>query len=144
MNAVEAQDVGRERSQTRKDARIAADAAGVLGEATVTDVVRAILDVPVVTDGFGTLSGWQHDVADEQGGLAAIAPQASGGGAGEYVAIDADNRTDVAIPLGVGQAASRREYFDGAGFVAAPAIPVGGLGAIDRCCGVAQRGDGVM
>jgi hypothetical protein len=36
--------------------------------------VRAILDVPVVTDGFGTLSGWQHDVADEQGGLAAIAP----------------------------------------------------------------------
>ena len=31
----------------------------------VTDVVRAILDVPVLTDGFGTLSGWQHDVADE-------------------------------------------------------------------------------
>ena len=63
MNAVEAQDVGSERAQTRKDARIAADAAGVLGEATVTDVVRAILDVPVLTDGFGTLSGWQHDVA---------------------------------------------------------------------------------
>ena len=54
MNAVEAQDVGSERAQTRKDARIAADAAGVLGEATVTDVVRAILDVPVLTDGFGT------------------------------------------------------------------------------------------
>jgi hypothetical protein len=31
--------------------------------------VRAILDVPVATDGFGTLSGWQHDVAD-----AGIAP----------------------------------------------------------------------
>ena len=74
MNAVEAQDVGSKGAQTRKDARIAADAAGVLGEATVTDVVRAILDVPVVTDGFGTLSGWEHDVADEQGGLAAIAP----------------------------------------------------------------------
>ena len=26
------------------------------------------------TDGFGTLSGWQHDVADKQGGLAGIAP----------------------------------------------------------------------
>jgi len=37
MNAVEAQDVGSERAQTRKDARIAAYAAGVLGEATVTD-----------------------------------------------------------------------------------------------------------
>ena len=51
-----------------------ADAAGVLGEATVTDIVGAILDVPVVTDGFGTLSGWQHDVADKQGGLGGIAP----------------------------------------------------------------------
>ena len=60
------------------------------------------------------------------------------------VAIDADNRTDVAIPLGVGQAAARRENFDRAGFVAAPTLLVGGLGAIDRCCGVAQRGDGVM
>jgi hypothetical protein len=74
MNAVEAQDVGSERAQTRKDARIASDAAGVLGEATVTDVVGAILDVPVVTDGLGTLSRWQHDVADKQGCLSGIAP----------------------------------------------------------------------
>jgi len=51
---------------------------------------------------------------------------------------------NVAIPLGVGQAATRREYFDRAGFVAAPTLLVGGLGAIDRRCGVAQRGDGVM
>ena len=144
MNAVEAQDVGSERAQTRKDARIASDAAGVLGEATVTDVVGAILDVPVVTDGLGTLSRWQHDVADKQGGLADIAPKASGGGADEYVAIDADNRTDVAIPLGVGQAVARREYFDRTGFVAAPTLLVGGLCAIERCCDVAQRGDGVM
>ena len=74
MNAVEAQDVGSERSETREDARIAADAAGIFGEATVTDIVGAIFDVPVVTDGFGALSGWQHDVADKQGGLAGIAP----------------------------------------------------------------------
>ena len=74
MNAVEAQDVGSERAQARKDAGIAADAAGVLSEADVTDIVGAILDVPVATDGFGTLSGWQHDVADKQGSLAGIAP----------------------------------------------------------------------
>jgi len=55
----------------------------------------------------------------------------------EYVAIDADNRTDVAIPLGVGQAVARSEYFDRAGFGAAPALLVGGLRAIDRCGGVA-------
>ena len=30
------------------------------------------------------------------------------------------------------------------GFVAGPALLVGGLGAIERCGGVAQRGDGVM
>ena len=42
------------------------------------------------------------------------------------------------------KAAARREYFDRAGFVAAPTLLVGGLGAIDRCCGIAQRGDGVM
>jgi hypothetical protein len=62
MNAVEAQDVGSERAQTRKDAGIAADAAGNHG--SVTDVVGAILEVPVATDGFGTLSGWQHDIAN--------------------------------------------------------------------------------
>ena len=50
----------------------------------------------------------------------------------------------MAIPLGVGQAATRREYFDSAGFIATPALLIGGLGAIDWCCGVAQRGDGVM
>lgn len=64
MNAIEAQDVGGERAETRKDAGIAADAAGIFGEAAVTDIVGAVLDVPVVTDGFGTTSGWQHDVAD--------------------------------------------------------------------------------
>ena len=65
MNAVEAQDVGSERAQTRKDARIAADAAGVLGEASGTDIVPAILNVPVYSDRFGTLSDWRHNVADD-------------------------------------------------------------------------------
>ena len=74
MKAVEAQDVGSERTETRKDARIAADAAGIFGEATVTDIVAAVLDVPVVTDGFGALSGWEHNIAVKQGGLAGIAP----------------------------------------------------------------------
>src|SRR3954471_10225641 len=46
MDAVEAQDIGGERTQTRKDARIAADPAGVLGEATVTDVVGPMVSRP--------------------------------------------------------------------------------------------------
>jgi hypothetical protein len=65
-NAVEAQDVGGERAQACKDAGIAADAAGVFCEATVANIVRAVLDAPVVADGLGALSGWQHDVTDEQ------------------------------------------------------------------------------
>ena len=69
-NAIEAQDVGGERAQACKDAGIAADSAGVLGETTVTDVVGAVLDAPVVADGLGTLSGRQHDVTDEQCGFA--------------------------------------------------------------------------
>jgi hypothetical protein len=50
----------------------------------------------------------------------------------------------VAIRFGVGQAVTRREYIDRTGFVATAPLLVGGLGAIDRCCGVAQRGDRVM
>ena len=50
----------------------------------------------------------------------------------------------MAVPLGVGHAVSGREHLDRAGFVAGPALLVGGLDAIDRCCGIAQRGDGVM
>lgn len=69
-NAIEAQDVGGERAQACKDAGIAADSAGVLGETTVTDVVGAVLDAPVVADGLGTLNGWQHNVTDEQCSLA--------------------------------------------------------------------------
>ena len=70
VNAIEAQDVGGERAQACKDAGIASDAAGVFCEATVADVVRAVLDAPVVADGLGALSGWQHDVTDEQCGFA--------------------------------------------------------------------------
>jgi hypothetical protein len=66
VNAIEAQDVGGERAQACKDAGIASDAAGVFCEATVADVVIAVLDAPVVADGLGALSGWQHGVADEQ------------------------------------------------------------------------------
>ena len=69
-NAVEAQDVGGERAQAGKYARIAADAAGVLCEAAVADVVGAVLDAPVVAYGLGALSRWQHDVTDEQCSLA--------------------------------------------------------------------------
>ena len=143
-NAVEAQDVGGERAQACKDARIAADAAGVFCEATVADVVRAVFYAPVVAYGLGALSGWQNDATDEQCNFASRAPQPSDGGAGENIAIDADHRADVAVPLGVGQAVTRREYLDHAGFVAGSTPLVGGFDTIERFDCVAQFGDGVM
>jgi hypothetical protein len=50
----------------------------------------------------------------------------------------------MAIPLGVGQAVTRREYFDHAGFIAASTLFVGGLVSIERRGCVARLGDGVM
>ena len=141
---IEAQDVGGERAQAGEDAGIAADAAGVLGEAAVADVVGAILDAPVVADGFGAGSGWQNDVADKQGGLTGSAPEPGCGGAGENVPTDADDRADMSSPLGVGQAVARREHLDQTGLVARTAVLVGRARAIEWGSGVAQRGDGVM
>ena len=127
---IEAQDVGGERAQAGEDAGIAADAAGVLGEAAVADVVGAILDAPVVADGFGAGGGWQNDVADKQGGLTGSAAKSGCGGQVD-VPIDADDRADMASPLGVGQAVARREHLDQTGLVARTAVLVGSARAIE-------------
>jgi hypothetical protein len=50
----------------------------------------------------------------------------------------------MAVPLGAGQAVTRREYLDHAGFVAGSTPGVGGLVYIDRRDFVAQLGDSVM
>ncbi len=50
----------------------------------------------------------------------------------------------MAVPLGVGQAVTRREYLDYAGFVAGSTLRVGGLVYIERRGCVAQLGDSVM
>jgi hypothetical protein len=106
--------------------------------------VGAVLDAPVVADGLGTDRGWQDGVADKQGGLAGDAPEPGCGGAGENVAIDADDRADMASPLGVGQAVAWREHLDQTGLFARTAVLVGGARAIEWRSGVAQLGDGVM
>jgi hypothetical protein len=50
----------------------------------------------------------------------------------------------MAVPLGVGQAVTRCEYLDRAGFIAGSTLLVGGLVSIERRDRVAQLGDGVM
>ena len=53
----------------------------------------------------------------------------------------ADDCANMAVPLGAGQAVTRREYLDHAGFVAGSTPPVGGLVYIERRDFVAQLGD---
>src|SRR3954463_11704034 len=62
LHLVEAQDIDGERSQSGEDTGIAANAAGILGEAAVTDVVRAVFDAPMAADGLGAGGGRQDDV----------------------------------------------------------------------------------
>ena len=99
--------------------------------------------MPVVTDGFGTLSGWQDDVADEQGGslVSRHSPVvAERGSALRLTRIIARMWPSDSVSA----SCHRAKYFDRAGFVAAPTLLVGGLGAISIARRVAQRGDGVM
>jgi hypothetical protein len=50
LDAVETENVARKVPQASKDARIAADATGVLAEAAIADVVEAVFDRPVMAD----------------------------------------------------------------------------------------------
>ncbi len=144
LHLIEAQDVGGEGSQASEYAGIATDAAGILGEAAVTDIVVAVFDAPVIADDLGAGGGWQDDVADEQGALAGGPPHPGGSGAGEDIACDTDRRVDQASPFGVSQMIAKREHLDQAGFVAATALLVDAARTLEWCRGLAQRGEGVM
>src|SRR3954452_21960015 len=74
-----AQDVERERAQTGEDAGLAPDAAAVLAQGAVADVVVAVLDSPVRPDRPPEVAGVQPDLADVVGDLAPGAPQAGAG-----------------------------------------------------------------
>jgi hypothetical protein len=52
LDLIEAQNVGSERSQSRKDAWLAANAAVIFAEAHVANVVQPVLDRPMVPDGL--------------------------------------------------------------------------------------------
>src|SRR3954468_3521449 len=114
-NVIEAQNVGGERAQAGENAGVAADAAGVLGKASVTHIVGAVFYAPMVPDGAGADGGGQNDVADEERRLASGAPC---GGTGQGVATDTDQRSYMAGPLGAGQAVTWREHLDATHLVA--------------------------
>src|SRR3954465_3057533 len=117
-NVIEAQNVGGERAQAGENAGVAADAAGVLGKASVTHIVGAVFYAPMVPDGAGADGGGQNDVADEERRLASGAPQPGCRGTGQGVATDADQRSHLAGPFGAGQAVTWGEHLDATDLVA--------------------------
>src|SRR6516162_961952 len=78
LNVVEAQNVGRKGSQASEDPGVAANATGVLAEAAVADIMRAVFDRPMLADSLGTERGGQQELADEIGDFARCVPKAGG------------------------------------------------------------------
>src|SRR5918993_2356479 len=88
-DAVGAQDVERERAQAGEDAGLAPDAAGVLAERAVADVVVAVLDAPMAADGRGASPCIERYLAGVVGDLAPLPPQAGAGVPAQGAAGDA-------------------------------------------------------
>ena len=145
MNAVEAQDVRSDERRRAKMPGLQRMWLGVLGEGYRHGRSASDSRCASATDGFGTLSGWRHDVADESCTVSLLSRHRPV--VAERVSTSRLTRiidTRCGHPTRVGQAAARRENFDRAGssrhrrFLSAVRVLSTG------CCSVAQRRDGVM
>lgn len=104
----------------------------------------AVFNAPMLADCLSAVGGRQDGVANEPGSLAGRPPEPGRGRASKNVPSDADNGADMTGPLGVGQAVAWREHLDQPQLIARMALFVGGVRAIERRGGIAQRGDGVV
>ena len=93
-----AQDVEREGAQAGEDPGPAPDAAGILAQDAVADVVIAVLDPPVRPDGTSEALGIELDLAHVVRDLAPGAPQASAGVLAPTQARDAGSAGDQVLP----------------------------------------------
>ena len=122
-DAVLAHDVEGEAAGACHDAGIVADAAFVLVAGDIADIVVAVLDAPMASDGGGPIGcGEPGSGGYVIGNLAALAPQAGGSGVEQGVAGDTDDGLDEGLPLGPGQGIADREDLDGAVFLAGSAL----------------------
>jgi hypothetical protein len=78
-DTIRTQDVERERAQPCEAARLAADAAVILAEDAVADVMIAVLDPPVMPHGVRESGGVEANLAGVVGHLLARRPQAGAG-----------------------------------------------------------------
>ena len=138
-----AQDVERERAQAGDDAGLAPDAAVVLAQDAVADVVIAVLDTPVRPDRMPEALGIQLALADIVGDLAPGAPQAGAGVLAPAKARDARGAGDQALPRGR-EPAGDVEDLDAAVLLPTMAGAVHRHMPVNRLLLGAQAGNGIM
>ena len=124
-----AQDVERERAQPGDDAGLAPDAAGVLAERAVADVVVAVLDAPMAADGRSASPCIERYLAGVVGDLAPLPPQAGAGVPAQAAAGDARDAGDEGPPVGV-EAIVNGEDLDPAMLLATMGVTVDGVEVI--------------
>lgn len=142
-DAVFPQDVEGETACSCHDTGVVSDAAFILIAGDVTDVVVAVFDAPMASDG-GAPCGWGEagGRGEVVGDLAALIPQAGGRGSEQGVAGDANDGLDEGLPLGCSQGVADGKDLDGAVLLAGAAGVACECGA-GRAGGFGNAADGV-
>ena len=102
MDTVRAQDIEGIGSEPCEDAWIGSDAALVLGECGVSDIVIAVFDTPMTSDGVCGLLGRKLDGTDIQRDFGAALPKTGFGVFDECAAADPDHALKIGCPLSSG------------------------------------------
>lgn len=124
-DAVFAHDIEGEAAGAGHDAGVVADAAAILVEANVTDIMVPIFNSPVLANGGGPFPRREAVGGGEAlSNFTALAPHAGGVRAEQGAASDADDSVDEGVPLGRGQSIDDGKDFDDAILLAGSSVVV--------------------
>ena len=138
---IEPQDIISEAAQSGENARVAADARGILTERDVARVVLFVFDAPVIAYGVGSLASTDRAIGQIEGGFARSVPKAFGGLESQYASFDRNDGPDMRLPFGPGNRLPGAEHRNGAGFVTVALFAVDCLHAGTRLGVVTDRLD---
>ena len=139
---VRAQDVEGEGSESGEVSRFGSDARLIFEEADISDVMVAVFDAPMLTDGGTEGRGAQGDLAGIEGDVAGLLPKAGTRVLVPCVAGDADGGLDQPLPVG-SKAPGDLEGLDQTLLVSAMTLAFDGQGAVGRMVGGRDRFDGI-
>ena len=116
MFAVGAQDIKGETARSGEDARVGANAAGVLQHRNIADIMISVLDTPVVANGLRRFLRADGCGADVKAGLLATVPHPGFGAAEKCHSRHTDDTHDEPVPAGLFKRLSGIENLDNAPF----------------------------